>query len=649
MPESRQLAVIMFTDIVGYTAMMQYDESMALVKLNRYRDALKLRVKEFHGEIIQYFGDGGLIIFNNSSDALNCSGNLQKDLQEEPPVPVRIGIHLGDIIYNEGNIFGDCVNITSRIESMGVPGTVLVSEHVQKQIKNKPEFKLISMGIFDFKNVVDPMEIFALQINNYPVPKRDDLNGKFKEAQTIKTIAVLPFVNMSNDPEQEYFSDGIAEDIINSLTHLKDLNVAGRTSSFQFKGKNIDLRQVGKKLNVHNVLEGSVRKQGNRLRITAQLVNVDDGYHIWSERFDREINDLFAIQDEIAFSIAEKLLVTLLKKERNLITKSYTQNIEAYELYLKGRFYIMRRGTSLITGIQCYKKAIALDPDFALAHSGYADANLLLATYGIVSPKQVMTLAKQSADRAIQLDATLCEPYCSLGYYYTCMEWNFPEAKRNFLKAIELNPKYTEGHFRYAWNYLACIECKFDEAEKHGRIAIKLEPLSAICYANTSLILMSAGKFDEALSLCKIGIEMDANSFLCHINAGRTHMSLKQYDEAISSFETAMKLTNRHQFAVNGLIFSYCLSGQYDKARILMNELKERFVNEYISKTFMGLSAAYLNDMDEAFEYLEEAYNDKDPILILLNIKEWVPVALTNDKRFQKLLDKIGFPNKVNH
>ncbi len=250
MAQSRQLAVIMFTDIMGYTAIMQQDEDLALNKLNRFKDELKLKVKEFRGEIIQYYGDGCLIIFTNSVDAVNCARGLQEDFREEPQIPVRIGIHLGDILVNEGNIFGDCVNIASRIESMGVPGSVLLSESIKDQLQNKPEFQLTSLGNFEFKNVVEPMEIFALANHGFPLPNLEDISRKFKEQKTLKSIAVLPFVNMSNDSEQEYFSDGIAEEIINSLTHLKDLKVAGRTSSFQFKGKKIDLRKVGEKLSV---------------------------------------------------------------------------------------------------------------------------------------------------------------------------------------------------------------------------------------------------------------------------------------------------------------------------------------------------------------------------------------------------------------
>ncbi|MEO6537288.1 MAG: CDC27 family protein, partial [Ferruginibacter sp.] len=570
---------------------------------------------------------------------------LQEIFNAEPKVPVRIGIHLGDIIKKDGNIFGNCVNITSRIESMGLPGSVLLSEPVKEQIKNKPEILFTSLGEFEFKNVTDPMEIFALTMGNLPAISRADLNGKFKERSTIQSIAVLPFVNMSNDPEQEYFSDGMAEEIINSLTHLKDLNVAGRTSSFQFKGKNIDLREVGKKLSVTCVLEGSVRKQGNRLRITAQLIKVDDGYHLWSEKYDRDINDVFAIQDEIALAITEKLQVTLLKKDRDLITKSYTQNTEAYELYLKGKFYLTRRGASMLTSMECFIKAIHIDPDFALAHSAYAEANLLIATYALVIPTKVMARAKESAEKALQLDPDLSQPYCSLGYYYTCVDWNWPKAKENFLKCIELNPKYAEGHVRYAWNYLACVEGNFEAAIKHGETAIKLEPLSSICYANYALVLQSAGKFKEAITASKTGIELDANSFACHVYLASSQMSLQQYEESISSYKVAVKLSNRHPFPVNGLIWTYCLSGQAEKAIKLMNELRERAVTEYIANTLTGISAAYLGNLDEAFDYLEKAFNDKDPLIILLKYQHWVTPTLRADYRFQKLLQKIGFPD----
>ena len=272
------------------------------------------------------------------------------------------------------------------------------------------------------------------------------------------------------------------------------------------------------------------------------------------------------------------------------------------------------------------------------------DGSHITGVYGILPSKEAMARAKESAEKALKLDPSLCEPYCTLGYYYTCYERNWPEAKKNFLKSIEINPRFAEGHLRYGWNYLATVEGKFEEAEKHGAMAIRLEPLSSYCHASYSLILHCAGKFKEALAVCKTGIELDANSFLCYATAGCIHMALGQYDEAISCFETSLILSNRHSFTIHGVIWIYCITGQIDKATVLMNDLKEKSKSEYLSNALTALSAACLNNMDEAFDYLEKAFDDRDPSLILLKYKPWVPASLRADPRFQKILERIGFP-----
>jgi len=250
MADRRQLTVVMFADIVGYTALMQHDEAGAINLLERFKEELNLTIKECQGEIVQFYGDGCLAVFTSAADAVSSATILQEEFGTPPPVPVRIGIHLGDVLFKEGNIFGDCVNITSRIESMGIPGAVLLSDAIKKQINNKPEFQLSSLGHVEFKNVDEPMEIFALSNKGFKVPNPEHLTGKIKGQRSTKSIAVLPFVNMSNDPEQEYFSDGMAEEILSSLTHLGDLKVAGRISSSQFKGKDTSLQEIGEKLGV---------------------------------------------------------------------------------------------------------------------------------------------------------------------------------------------------------------------------------------------------------------------------------------------------------------------------------------------------------------------------------------------------------------
>lgn len=663
MPQHRQLSAIMFTDIEGYTAIMQKSEKNAIVIRNRHREIIQKEHEQFNGRIIQFYGDGTLSTFQSIVEAVQCALSMQQKFMQPPKVPVRMGLHIGDIIFNEEHIFGDGVNLTSRVESLGVPGSVLISDKANEELHNHPELKTISVGVYQFKNIDRLVEVFALNHEELVKPAHQSLKGKVEEKKEqepelhrnsvpaknipFKSVAVLPFVNMSNDPDQEYFSDGIAEEIINSLTHIKDLKVAGRTSSFQFKGKNTELHELGEKLNVRTVLAGSVRKQGNLIRITAQLVNVEDGYHLWSEKYDRKMDDVFAIQDDIAMAITKKLKLTLLKNDRQLMTKTYTQNTDAYELYLKGRFYLARRGASVLTALQYFQKAIALDPGFALAHAGYADVNLIIAVYGMMPPKEAMARVKESAEKALKLEPSLCEPYCTLGYYYTCYERNWVEAKRHFLKSIEINPRFAEGHLRYGWNYLATVEGKFEEAVKHGEMAIRLEPLSSYCHATYSLVLHCAGNYKEALAVCKMGIELDAHSYLCYVSAGCIYMALKLFDEAISCFETALTLSNRHSFAVHPFIWIYCITGRHDKARILMNELKDRSKSEYLSSAFAALSAAHLNDMDEAFDYLEKAFDERDPSLILLKYEPWAPENLRADPRFQKILERIGFPRSA--
>ena len=646
MPLTRQLVAIMFTDIVGYTSLMEEDEEKAFELLHINRGLQQPLVAQYMGNWIKEIGDGVLATFNTVTDAAACAINIQQACRNIGGLQLRIGIHLGEVIFENNDVFGDGVNIASRIQAMASIGGIWISEAVNKNLTNKKEIHTKFVNEVKLKNVKDGVQIYEIVFTGdlpEAVGQPPHRTQNTKQGSD-KSIAVLPFVNMSNDPEQEYFSDGIAEEILNSIVHLKDLKVAGRTSSFQFKGKNVDLREIGEKLSVSNVLEGSVRKQGGKLRITAQLIKVEDGFHLWSERYDRDMGDIFAIQDEISFAITEKLKITLLENDRDKITKTYTQNTEAYDLYLKGRFYINRRGPTILAGIQCLQKAIDLDPGFALAYAGLADALSLSASWGLVKPNLVMDKVKQTAYKAIQLAPLLCEPYCSLGFYYNVFERDWEKAKKNFLKSIELNPCYPQAHYLYGWDYLSWVEGDFAEAEKHGEIAIKLEPLSAICYAIYAQILVAAGKFREGLGLCKTGIELDSNSFLCHLGEGFCYTGLQQYEEAINSYKNAMRISNGHHFSLTALIWTYCIMGNIKEAGTLFNELKEKSKKEYVTNTLIGLSSAYLGDLDEAFDYLQKGYDDPEPFLLSLKYVTWVPVSLKADPRFKELLKKIGFP-----
>jgi pentatricopeptide repeat protein len=643
MSQSRQLAAIMFTDIVGYTTLMGKDEHNAFNLLRKNRQIQQPIIKQFNGTWIKELGDGILASFSTVTDAVQCAISIRRSCLNIPELKLRIGIHLGEVIFENNDVFGDGVNIASRLQSIAPVDGIWVSESVHNNISNKRGFSSRFVREENLKNVKEPIRIYEVDMDS-SLHSLEIINpDKVVKSSFVKSIAVLPFVNMSNDPDQEYFSDGIAEEIVHSLSHIKNLKVAGRSSSFQFKGKHIDLREVGEKLGVSTVLEGSVRKQGNRLRITAQLINVEDGFHFWSEKYDRSMENIFEIQDEIALAITEHLKITLLDKDRALITKTSTQNAEAYELYLKGMFNINRRGSSILAGLEYFKQAITIDPGYALAHTGYAYGNVIGAFYNFFPGRDVMQEVKKAAEAAIELDSSRYEPYCALAQYYITLERNWPQARKNYLKSLEINPGFAQGHSLYGMVYLAFIEGKFDDAEREGRTAVKLEPLSAIDHADLAWTLYTARKFEDALNISKAGIDLDNNSFLSQRLAGLSYMALEHFEESIETFKYLIKISNRHQHAINSLIWAYCSSGRMEEGRKLMNELLERSKTEYIAGANLGLSAAWLGEIDAAFQFFDNAITDHDPVLITFRDAPNVPNILRNDARFQTLLSKIGF------
>jgi len=658
MSQHRQLAAIMFTDIEGYTAIMQRDEDQAILLRDRHRDILQQKHSEFNGRVIQYYGDGTLSIFHSAVQAVECALQMQQIFCQAPNVPVRMGLHLGDIIINENHVFGDGVNLASRIESLSVAGAVLISDKIKDEIGNHPEFQTLSMGIYQLKNVERLVEVFALNNDGIVKPDLNKLYGKGQQVKPIKTpsvnktaasffrnsIAVLPFQNMSNDPDQEYFSDGVAEEILNSLSTLKQLKVAGRASSFQFRGIKRDLHEIGEKLGVKTVLEGSVRRQANRIRVTVQLVNIQDGYQLWSQRYDRNMDDIFAVQDEIALSITEKLKLTLLENEKRKVRKN-TENTEAYELYLKGRFYLNRRGGSILKGIKFFQLAVELDPDYALAHTGLADAYLLAASYGLVYPKDAGEKAKEAAENAIRLNPLLCEPYSSLGFYYTCFEWDWIMAEKFFKKSFEINSSYAQAHYWYGLDFLTWAAGDFEKAEKHGKIAIELEPLNSICYGMYAPILHAQGKFHETISVCRKGTELDPYAFTCNLYEGLANIFLGNYNKGLEIFEKFMVLSNKHPFVAGALCITYCLMGEYEKAKYIYDDLVERSKTMYITYTMIGVSAGHLGYIDKAFEYFEKGLEARDPIILSLRFEHWMPSKVKEDPRFDEFIRKFNFPS----
>jgi len=656
MPVSRQLAVILFTDIVGYTAMMGEDEDRAIEMLQINRNIQKPLVEQYGGKWIKEMGDGVLASFSTVTDAVGCACAILKECIPVQGLELRMGIHLGEVIFEDGDVFGDGVNIASRLQAAAPIGGIWVSEAVHNNVFNKKGIVTYFVKEVSLKNVKELVRVYAVNIEQteishptrgfaqspVPVPLQVPLHQNQPKVIPKKSVAVLPFINMSNDTEQEYFSDGMAEEILNSLTHLKDLKVAGRSSSFQFKGKNVDLRKIGEKLGVQTVLEGSVRKQGNMIRVTAQLINVEDGYHIWSERYDRPYENIFAIQDEIALAITEKLKITLFEREKEIIVKSHTTNNEAYDLYLKGRFFWNKRGSALIKGLDYFQQAAEKDPEFALAFAGIADANMLIGFYDLMAPHDTMPTARKAAEKAIQLDPSCAEAYTGLAFVNMFYDWDWAGAKKNFEKVFAINPNYFLAYYWYSF-YLAWVEGKFQEAIQVSLKVLELEPLLPTSYSIIWSAYVSAGKNEEALRIIRTGFELDASSFLLHYSLGMTLTALGRYDEAISVLQNALANIMRHPWLVSELCWIYSLSGDVEAAQKLFDELVLRAKTEYISGIYLFIAAYSSEKYDRAFEYMELAVEQKASFLVAAKI--WPTLeAMRIDPRFHAVIKKLNLP-----
>jgi len=459
------------------------------------------------------------------------------------------------------------------------------------------------------------------------------------DAENRKSIVVLPFVNMSDDPDSEYFSDGMTEEIINALAQLEDLRVVARTSSFAFKGSSPNLSDVGAKLRVATVLEGSVRRAGNRLRITAQLIDVSSGYHLWSERFDRELDDVFAIQDEIARAIADKLQVTLAASVAEQLVRPPTKNLEAYDLYLKGRHFVNLGGEGPLKGLEYFQQALTCDPEYALAYAGIAEAYNWLGNTGILRPKEAMPQAREAAMRALELDETLAEAYLSLGWLAWTYDFEWSNAEKQFLRALELNPGLPQLHSLFGF-FLASMG-RFDESLSELRHGIDLDPLSQFGHILLGQILAFLGRFPDAMDPLRTALELDPTSWLANNIIGMAYRLDSNYPEAKEALGAAIALAGRHPWTLNELALTYAASGDRDQAEAIYEELVERSRDEYVAPASLSYITAGLGRADEAFEWLDRAYEERDATL------NWVSIIphldpLRDDPRFAVLLERMG-------
>jgi serine/threonine-protein kinase len=444
------------------------------------------------------------------------------------------------------------------------------------------------------------------------------------------SIAVLPFANMSSDPEQEFFSDGISEEIINMLAQVPGLKVAGRTSAFSFKGKNQDLREIGEKLNVNHILEGSVRKSGNKLRITAQLIKVADGYHLWSEKFDRELEDIFDIQDEIALAILNAIKIKLLESEKRNLLKRYTDNPEAYQLYLQGRFHMNQYSgaDACKKGIVYYEAAIKIEPEYALAFAGIASSYHYLWLFNFVPPEQSLTLIKQAVQRAMELDNEIAESHLALGNV-AWSEWDIKNGLSHYQKAIELNPNLADAHVWYAQclNYIG----NHTKAFEHAVIANNLDPFSSMNNWLIGWAYLHAGHHEKALELGKRMIELEPSFYNGYNIAGTALMVQKKYVEAKAELETALKL-NYSFLTLEQMGVLYGMMGNEVKAREMLEEMEVLGKTQPLSNYDKAFVHIFIGEYDLAALHFKKGIEKREGLMLvakdylrLLDKNQYVP------------------------
>jgi adenylate cyclase len=642
MPETkRQLAAIMFTDMVGYTALMQEDEQTATANRDRHRKILQESISRFNGNILQYYGDGTLIIFNSAIEAISSAIEIQMELQKEPKIPLRIGLHTGDIVYDEEGIYGDGVNVASRIEGLAISGSVLISGKVYDEVKNHRAFSTVSLGQFKLKNVKKPMEIYALSNEGLLTPTEKDI--KTKPQEELKSLAVLPFINMSTDPDNEYFSDGITEELLNVLAKVNGLQVTARTSSFAFKGMNVDVKEIGVQLNAKSIVEGSVRKVGNKVRITAQLINASDGYHVWSETYDRELDDIFEVQDEISLKIATTLREKLtLDPAKESLVKPPTNNIEAYNTYLKGLFHANKwTAMDAEIAIREFERAVAMEPEFVLPYSRLSTLYVYLGATGKKPKKEAIPKAKEYALKALEIDNQAAESHEALANLYFFHEWDWNNVNQSLEKALKLNPNLPGAYLTRAMNF--AIHAKFDEAFEAMQMSIQLDPFSAHGHYAYAAMLCFAGKLKESSSeldkLFDISPQFpDALSL-----KGLIHQLQGNFEEAKKSFTEVKSVpgfemnANASLGALNEIMGNHKIALDYLEILLSAEEIE---TGHDISFNIAYIYA-YLDKPDEMFQYLNNSIDKKDISVLYIQVLPSFK-RYNQDPRFDKLVKKIG-------
>ena len=454
------------------------------------------------------------------------------------------------------------------------------------------------------------------------------------------SIAVLPFLNPSGDPENDYLCEGLAEELISTLTRIKACLVVARASAFSFRGQDIDVREIGRRLNVDTVLEGSVQRAGNRLRVTAQLIDAGNGFQFWSERFDRQITDVFEIQDEITLAIVKQLKVELVAKERSALLSQKSENLESYNLYLKGRYYWAQRPQGIGKAVEYFEQAIDKEPNYARARAGLADCYVTLGSWenGTMPPIEAMAKAKEAASKALELDESLAEAHTTLAYRTTHHDWDWACAEAQFRHAFKLNPNYAVCHHWYS-HYLTAVG-RTEESLNASKRCLELDPLDLVTNIHMAWHHQFAHQYEQAIEQCWKTCELHPNSFWPAYFFGLAYEQQRHVDRAIEEYRTSVRMSGDVTFATAALGHLYGTAGKTDEARAVYQELKARAERAYVPAYDIALVCIGLGWNDQALEYLARAYQERSGWMTYLKVDPRLD-PLRGDVRFDELLRRV--------
>ena len=639
--DARQLVAIMLTDIVGYTALTQTDEALTLALLGEHAALVRPLFAEYCGREVKSTGDGFLVEFPSALQAVRCAVEIQRALHERNnavplnhAIHLRIGIHLGDVVRRCGDILGDGVNVTARIEPLAKPGGICLSRQVYDQVWNKIDLRMASLGKKDLKNVKIQIEVYEMLL-----PWMD---GKASTHQSTdrSRLAVLPLVNVSPDLSDEYFADGLTEELIFTFSKVRALQVIALTSVMKYRGAKKTVSEIGSELAVGTVLEGSVRKAGNRLRITLQLIDVLNEAHLWSEVYDRSLHDVFAVQTEVARSVASALEVQLFPTSYPLAVEPSQVNPEAYEAYLKGRTLLSRRTVENIhTAILCFERATKLDPSRAETYAALSLAYWILPTYVISAPADWLGKAKANALTALSIDGSL--PEAQAAYAGVLMdEFDWDGAERGFRKAIELSPSHAPSHH---WLGLLLLDRgRFDEAIAEHKTALTLDPLSAVQHGSLGQVYFYAGQAELALTEFDMALALGEDNRVLRLFRGEVYVNQHQYELAQVDFERARSLAESFdpdaELALASLQEAKGVQGSLEKA---LRRTLEHAEQERVSPYLLALFYFALGRNDDGFLHLERAYAGRDFELSAMVVDPRL-ASCRSDPRFVDLVKRTG-------